>query len=166
MILILGRFQPLHNGHMKTIIDAYEEDKDITIAIGSAGKSNEKENPFSGEERKNMLEKTFHAEDIPITIVLIPNLPSDEFYVDHVLKHLNSKPSKIITENPWTIDLFTKAGYEVVVTDRHFELSATKIRKKIAEDKQWVDLVPAQVIDIIKEINGTELIKRLYQDTP
>lgn len=165
MILILGRFQPLHNGHMKVIRDAYKEDHDIAIAVGSAGRSNEKNNPFSGEERKNMLTKAFQADNIPIKVVLVPNLPSDEDYVKHVLEHVKDRPSKIITENPWTIDLFTKAGYEVTVTDRHFELSATDIRNKIAEDKNWEDLVPTKVAEIIKEIDGINRIKDLCKDT-
>ena len=164
MILILGRFQPLHKGHMKVIKDVFEEDKDIVIAIGSAQRKNEKENPFGGDERKLMVEKTLKANNIPARVVLVPNLDSDKYYVAHVEEHVGGKPAKVITENPWTINLFTKAGYEVVVTDRHFELSATEIREKIAKGEKWEDLVPEQVAEFIKEIDGVVRIKKLYAD--
>ncbi len=166
MILILGRFQPLHNGHMKVIKDSYAEDKDVVIAIGSAGRSNEKNNPFSGEERKEMIENVLAANDIEARVILIPNTDSDTHYAEHVVKHIGRKPDKVITENQWTIDLFTAAGYRVDVTDRHFEISATDIRDRIANDKGWEDLVPIEVTKVIKDIDGIGRIRRLAKDTP
>lgn len=166
MILILGRFQPLHNGHMKVIKDSYAEDKDLVIAIGSAGRSNEKKNPFSGEERKEMIENALAANDIEARVILIPNTDSDRHYAEHVVKHIGKKPDKVITENQWTIDLFTAAGFKVEVTDRHFDLSATDIRDRIAKDQEWEDLIPREAAKVIKEIKGIERIRRLVKDNP
>lgn len=163
MILILGRFQPLHNGHMKLIRESAGDDRELVIAIGSAGRKDEKDNPFSGDERKEMLRRALEAEGIHARVVLVPNLPSDEGYVEHVVEHIGGRPAKVVTENPWTIDLFSEAGYDVDVTDRHFELSATDIRRRIAEGRQWEDLVPDEVAGFIEEVRGVERIRGLFQ---
>ncbi|MBN1544538.1 nicotinamide-nucleotide adenylyltransferase [Candidatus Woesearchaeota archaeon] len=160
MILILGRFQPLHNGHMKVIRDSLAEDDDLVIAIGSPGKSDQKMNPFSGEERKEMLERTLKARNIAAEIFFVPDRPSDEGYVGHVIEQIGRKPDKIITENPWTIDLFGRAGYKVVVTERHFELSSTEIRNRISKGREWEHLVPEEVAEFINGSRGIERIKR------
>ncbi|MBW2971855.1 nicotinamide-nucleotide adenylyltransferase [Candidatus Woesearchaeota archaeon] len=160
MILILGRFQPLHNGHMKVIREAFDKDEEIVIAIGSAGRVDEKENPFSGEERAEMIRKVLDLNGIPARIVLVPNTPTDKGYVQHVEKHIGAKPDKVMTENPWTIDLFSKAGYDVVVTDRHFQISSTKIRKLIASGERWEHFVPSPVPEFIRSIGGIERIKK------
>jgi nicotinamide-nucleotide adenylyltransferase len=147
---------------MKIIRDALKQDKEIVIAVGSASKKNEKNNPFSGEERKQMIEKTLAANQISAKVVLIPNIPSDQHYVDHVEEQIQCRPKKVITENPWSIDLFTRSGYEVQVTDRHFEISATDIRERIADDKPWQDLVPIEVVRFIEDIDGIKRIKELH----
>jgi len=147
---------------MKVIRDVLAEDNDLVIAIGSPGKRNQKNNPFSGEERKDMLERTLKALKIPARILFVPDRPSDEGYVEHVIEQIGSRPDKIITENPWTIDIFGKAGYKVVVTERHFELSSTYIRNRISEGKEWEHLVPKQVAEFVKKIGGIERIKKAY----
>ena len=159
MILILGRFQPLHNGHMQAIKDASNHDPDLVIAIGSAGKSNEKLNPLSGEERKEMIENILRCEGIDGKVILIPNTDSDKYYVDHVEKQIGAKPDTLISENPWSIDLFTKAGYKIIVPDRHFELSSTDIRTRITNNERWEHLVPSKVADFMKSIDAIERIK-------
>ncbi|MBW2997321.1 nicotinamide-nucleotide adenylyltransferase [Candidatus Woesearchaeota archaeon] len=166
MILILGRFQPLHKGHLKVIEDAYKEDKDIVIAIGSAQVTDRKENPFSAEERKLMLEKTLEANNIKAKIILVPDIACDDTYVGHVEEFVGDKPDKIITENEWTIDLFKKAGYDVHITPRYFDISATDIRDKISKDEPWEDLVPTETLKVLKEINCVDRIKKISQDTP
>jgi nicotinamide-nucleotide adenylyltransferase len=149
---------------MQVISDALKEDKDIIIAIGSAQRKDTKENPFDGEERKLMIEKTLAANNIPAKVFLVPNTDSDEGYVEHVEKHIGCRPNKIITENPWSIDLFSKAGYDVQVPERHFDISSTDIRENIVNNKDWTHMVPQEVADLIKEIDGIERIKRIFSD--
>jgi nicotinamide-nucleotide adenylyltransferase len=40
---------------------------------------------------------------------------------------------------------------------------ATEIRKKIAAEENWEDLVPQPVSKVIKEINGIERVKAISQ---
>ncbi len=164
MTLILGRFQPLHNGHLKVIKDAFAEDKDIIIAVGSSQKKDEKSNPFSGEERKMMIKTVLDANEINTDVYLVPDIDSDEEYVKHVEKIVCRRFKKVITENNHTVELFRKAGYDVKVTPRYFGISATGVRQKIAEDGNWDKDVPSDVVRLIKKFGGVEKIKRLSKE--
>jgi len=162
MILILGRFQPLHNGHLKVIKDAANADRELVIAIGSAQKKDEKDNPFSASERKIMIEKVLESENIQARISEIPDMTTDDSYVQHVIDRIGGKPKKVITENPWTLRLFKDAGIDVEVTPRYHSISATEIRIRMAHDEEWKAMVPQAVYDYINRINGVSRIKRLY----
>ncbi|RLF62004.1 MAG: nicotinamide-nucleotide adenylyltransferase, partial [Thermoplasmata archaeon] len=41
--------------------------------------------------------------------------------------------------------------------------SGTEIRRRMAEGKEWQNLVPDAVAKIIKELDGEERVKRLYK---
>ena len=56
---ILGRFTPLHNGHIELIDKALHEVDDLTIILGSPNRGTSLKNPFSVEERKHMIQKVF-----------------------------------------------------------------------------------------------------------
>ena len=62
--IFIGRFQPLHRGHLKAIKWILKKEKEIFIIIGSFQESLTKNNPFSFQERKEMIEKTLKAEKI------------------------------------------------------------------------------------------------------
>jgi nicotinamide-nucleotide adenylyltransferase len=162
MILILGRFQPFHNGHLKVAREAFKEDSDIVIAIGSSQKHDEKDNPFSAQERRQMIGQTMEANNIPARIIEVPDITCDSTYADHVAKIAGAMPDKVMTENQWTIDLFSSKGCKVLKTPRYFDISSTDIREKIAQGSGWHDLVPPEVVNAIEENKGVERIRKLH----
>ena len=50
-----GRFNPPHKGHLEMIKSLSKKVKTVIVVIGSSEFKNEKRNPFSGAERKQML---------------------------------------------------------------------------------------------------------------
>lgn len=163
MILILGRFQPLHKGHGKVIQEAYSEDKDLVIAIGSSQKKGDKRNPFGAEERKRMLKSFLISKGIKANTVLIPDIPSDERYVEHCNMYIGRKPDKVVTENEWTERLYREKGYPVEKTQRYYGISSTEIRKAMAEGREWRDKVPRAVVVVLEDIKAEERIKELFK---
>lgn len=162
MILILGRFQPLHNGHRKVINDAFKEDDHIVIAIGSAQEYNTKDNPFSSDERAKMIELALSEMKKTAKIVMVPDINDDSQYVSHVEKIVYRRADKLVTENINTIRLFERAGYKVDVTPRHFDISSTKIRERMANGESWEDFLPINVANYIKKIDGVQRIQKLF----
>ena len=62
--LFIGRFQPMHNGHIYVIKEILKEHSKIIISIGSANKSHENLNPLTLEERKEMINIVMKKEHI------------------------------------------------------------------------------------------------------
>ena len=52
---IVSRFQPFHNGHKSLVDKMLKESKYSTIILGSAQESRTQKNPFTAEERINMI---------------------------------------------------------------------------------------------------------------
>jgi len=73
----------------------------------------------------------------------------------------------VFTNDPFTSMLYKERGVEIIYPDlisREF-LSATEVRNRIANDKNWEELVPTPTIKLINEIEGVDRIKNLYKLT-
>lgn len=147
---------------MKVIEDAYKDDRNIVIALGSCQEANTQRNPFSAEERTHMLEQSLDAKGIRAKIIPVPDITCDDSYVRHLEKFVGKKSDRIMTENPWTVELFRKAGYDVSITPRYFSISASDIRDRITKGKPWTNFVPKEVAKVIKEVDGVKRIKGLF----
>ena len=55
LIVYIGRFQPFHNGHLRTLEQAFSLGERVLVLVGSANASRSLKNPFSFEERKEMI---------------------------------------------------------------------------------------------------------------
>ena len=72
--IVLGRFQPFHKGHAYLVMQAalVHPNQPVMVAIGSAKKEWEPDNPWSAEERAAMISAWAEAEQIEIeTLSLI-----------------------------------------------------------------------------------------------
>jgi nicotinamide-nucleotide adenylyltransferase len=56
--LLLGRFQPFHNGHLFALRLILRENDRAVVVIGSAQASHDSENPFSAGERYDIIRAT------------------------------------------------------------------------------------------------------------
>ena len=53
--LLIGRFQPFHLGHLEALQFALSKVDKLWVGLGSSNKSAQKNDPFSAEERKDMI---------------------------------------------------------------------------------------------------------------
>lgn len=61
--VLIGRFQPLHNGHLfslKTLLSQYEK---VVVVIGSHNSLRTLKNPWTAEERKEMIFNSLDPEE-------------------------------------------------------------------------------------------------------
>ena len=71
--ILIGRMQPVHNGHIEVIKKTLEEVDEIVIGIGSAQKSHELKDPFTAGERVVMLTQALIENNIdPGSYYIIP----------------------------------------------------------------------------------------------
>ena len=163
--ILIGRMQPIHNGHMQVIKKILEEVDEIIIGIGSAQLSHELKDPFTAGERVVMISQALAEADIdPSRYYIIPmqDINFNAVWVSHV-KMLTPPFSVVYSGNPLVKQLFSEEGFEVrqpPLYDR-MHLSGTEVRKRILEDSNWEELVPKACADAINEINGVERLKNL-----
>ena len=80
--LLIGRFQPLQLGHVKMIEKILSEVDFLKIGIGSSQYNFTKENPFTYEERKDMIECSISGN---YEIKSIPDIHNEVKWVDYVV---------------------------------------------------------------------------------
>lgn len=159
--LFLGRFQPFHNGHLAVIRKAFETVDELIIVIGSAQESHTSENPFTADEREEMIEKTLRVERIGnCEIIPVDDIDDDDRYVVHVEGLVPDFHIVFAAENPLTATLFAAKEYPVWTCDRIKPYESTRIRELIRKgDKKWKQLVPKPVVKIIEAVEGVERVK-------
>jgi len=59
LLVFVGRFQPFHNEHKRIIDIALEKSRNVLVLVGSAGKARTIRNPFTFDERKQMIRDSF-----------------------------------------------------------------------------------------------------------
>lgn len=64
-VFIIGRFQPFHIGHLKLIEEAKKYGKRVIVLIGSANLAPSIKNPFSFEERSEIIKSVVDVETAP-----------------------------------------------------------------------------------------------------
>ena len=160
---MIGRFQPFHLGHLDAVLFGLARTENLFIGIGSSNKFNEKKNPFSTEERREMIVSSIEPSMIDqIKIFDIPDVGDHEkwtFEIDKIVP----KYDVVFTNDDFTKTLFEKRQIniiQVVLKDRE-KFSGTNVRELITDDKNWQDLVPDGTRKVLDKINAKERLKNL-----
>ena len=164
--LFIGRFQPLHNGHLAVINQYIDQYPVFYIGVGSSQYEDTLENPFSFQERKQMIQQALsdkqrsHVEIIPI-----PDIHNPPKWVDHVKKIIPDF-DVVISNNSFTSELFKEKGYPIKNTllfDRD-NVSGKEIRRRMISDEPWKHLVPKEVAVYLNSINAVSRLKILQKN--
>ena len=166
-VVFPGRFQPLHKGHLFAIKWLLNHAKEIIVVVGSAEKSHTFENPFTAGERILMLRETIADERLPLErfiILPVPDIEYNSLWVSY-LETLLPPFQAVASRNPLVQRLFAERGYSILEPPLYQRglMSGIRIRKMMLEDKGWEDLVPKRVVEIVREINGIERIRKVVQ---
>ena len=127
--LFIGRFQPLHAGHMWLF--RQKLDKGIPIWIAVRDVPPDDKNPFNAEQSSDMIRKIFEGEDVLVTV--IPDIESVNWGRGVGYETNEFQPPEDI-------------GY----------VSATQIRKQIAEGSdEWKKVVDSKIWDDVSSLLKT-----------
>lgn len=161
--LLIGRFQPFHLGHLDALKFALTKVEKLWIGIGSSNKPNQKQNPFSADERKQMILSSID-ESISnrIQIFYIPDLENHEKWIENI-DTIVPKFEVIFSNDELTQFLYSKRGIKVIpvpFTNRD-HLSGTNIRDKINSEEKWEHLVPEGTKKILQKLGANDRLKSL-----
>ena len=140
--LYVGRFQPFHNGHLSVVREALKHCDRLIIAVGSSQESRTKKNPFTFEERRELIWRSLKG--LNDRVLIIP-LPDREYYgddctwgqyvLDQVEAQCGHRPT-INFEGEEACRSFWFEGIDIerVVLDRQIiPCSATEVRKALKD---------------------------------
>lgn len=142
--LLIGRFQPFHLGHLDALRFALSKVDKLWIGLGSSNKPLQKNNPFSAEERKEMILASIDdSMKQRIQIYFIPDLDNHIKWID-LINTIVPKFDIIFTNDELTRHLYSKRDVEVLPIPfvKRDILSGTNIRDMIISNQKWEDLVP------------------------
>jgi bifunctional NMN adenylyltransferase/nudix hydrolase len=72
-LVFIGRFQPLHNGHIRVIEHALQQADRVIVLVGSANLARSPRNPFTFSERRKMIEGALIAAGVePRRVIIRP----------------------------------------------------------------------------------------------
>lgn len=168
LAVVIGRFQPFHNGHLALINEARKIAKHTLILIGSSGIARNIKNPFTSMERANMIHMATGKQDRE-TIefgYLKDDLYSDQEWVATVqteitnaLNHFNVNDGSVVLvghhkdDSSYYLDMFPAfKSHEVAPAHT---MHSTTIRDVMFGMKMIpADTMPPEVEKFVKEWMG------------
>lgn len=169
--LFVGRFQPLHLGHLEVINRLLRDLDELVIVIGSSQRSHESDNPFTSGERIMMVRAALNDTGINPSkyyLITVPDVQNHSTWVSQVLS--SSPPFAVVYSNDaLTRRLFKEAGTKVekIPFINRGSYSSTEVRKRMLTDGDWKSLIPQPVSELIIGFGGVERMKELaVSDSP
>lgn len=165
--LVIGRFQPCHNGHLTLIDEARKQGEKTLVLIGSAGKLPDFKNPFSADERLNLL-KQVNPEGDDIIYRTLRDKPTDDEWVQDVVAQVLS-----LEEDPTQVTLFCAPKDEQwyrsnllypVETVAEDNISATQIRTAWYGNSLWAveDKIPEATLSLLNNHKDLDRLSTEY----
>ncbi|MDI6730245.1 MAG: nicotinamide-nucleotide adenylyltransferase [Candidatus Altarchaeum sp.] len=164
--LFVGRFQPLHFGHIRAILEISKK-YEVIVVVGSAQESYTVKNPFTAGERIEMLINEENFKNLNLNIIPVIDINNHAIWVKYIISLL-PKFEVIYTRNPLTKILFEKDGFKVTAQEIYTNedgkiYSGINVRNEISNKHEnvWKKMVSADTYKFIKMIKGDERVINL-----
>ena len=161
--LLIGRFQPFHLGHLQALQFALSKVDNLWVGLGSSNKPVEKNNPFTAEQRKEMILSSIDdSMKERISIYFIPDVDNHMRWIEKI-DTIVPKFDIIFSNDELTNHLYSKRNIQVLPIPflNRESLSGTNIRDLIISDQKWDDLVPDGTRNYLKKTGAKEHLKNL-----
>jgi len=111
--VFIGRFQPPHLGHIRSMVHALEISEKLIVIIGSANASRDLRNPFTDNDRVEMIKSSLEEMDVDTSRVYF-DFVQDRFYqnkhwITDVQKTVNSRMARNGWKDKYNVTLI---GYK------------------------------------------------------
>lgn len=178
--VIIGRFQPFHNGHKYLIEQAFIHADRVLVLVGSSNRAATFKNPFTFEERRDMIMNSIHPISAQwekrISVQALDDFPyNDEKWVAQIQSKVDrfcDGATKSVTmvgykkdQSTYYLDYFSQWGF--VEVDYKDKLDATDVREVIFERKPLSfiqNVVPPYVFNLIADKIASGSMNDLFDD--
>ena len=175
-LVLIGRFQPIHNAHLEIIKRATAMCDQLIIITGSGKQPRTYKNPFTSFERERMIKAATSGLSIQIKVEEnIDTMYNDQAWAVRVqgIVAKNTKPGEKIAiighkkdESSFYLDMFPQWGYENV--EEVEPLSAVNIRDLYFSwtfNSNFIkNVVPQTTYDFLMEFRRTEEFAQIIRE--
>lgn len=163
--LVIGRFQPFHEGHRYLVEQIADDADEVVVGIGSAGQSHTAADPFTSGERVQMVSSVLESIETRCFSIPIRDVDRNAMWVGHI-ETLCPAFDVIYTNNPFVERLFAEADYEVRGTPLHRRETyrGSEVRRRMLAGEDWRHLVPDPVEAVVDEIDGVARLRAVTRD--
>lgn len=169
--LFIGRFQPVHNGHVGVVksLDKLGLEK-IILGVGLEGNGRTERNPFTYEEICEMWNPIIGELTTKTEIYPLPDINNPLKYARHVesITGVTQEDTILVSSNQRTIDCFQNYGADYKVLEAHdvFQLSdrlvhGSNIRSSLKYGLIPRARIPESSVKVIEKFGIEELKKIL-----
>jgi len=173
--VFIGRFQPFHNAHLQIVTNALEEEADdLILVIGSYRASLTLKNPWSYQDRKEMILEALPAEyrDRVTVVPARDYLYSDVTWLTGIQNAIHQVVGpdasvKIIGHfkdgSSYYLKLFPQ--WVLVSQPNFFSANSTDVRNKLFDGNlDKVDIIPDSITAYLDTYQKTDTFKVLQQE--
>ena len=146
--LFIGRFQPLHKGHLFALKHIAARSSRVYVVIGSAQEKKTEKNPFSARQRLAMMRAVLVKEKLAkkCKVYLLSDIPNDYEWVSYLDAHV-PRYDVCYSNNALVLKLMRRSGKKVerVPLLARAKYRGKKIRERMRKGKEWKSRVPKVV---------------------
>jgi len=170
--IVIGRFQPLHNGHLALLRHALAKARQAIAIVGSAHQARTPKNPFTWSEREAMLRAALPAPDAARLMVLPMADYYDEVAWAQALRQAVMQQSAA-NDRIALVGHFKDASssylnafkdWELLELEQHSEADATTIRDAWFADTPLPDDLPASTRTTLAQFSRTPAFAALRDE--
>ncbi|MGI0025258.1 MAG: nicotinamide-nucleotide adenylyltransferase [Nitrososphaera sp.] len=165
--LMLGRFQPFHNGHLALARQILGECDELVIAIGSAQFNFIGKDPFTAGERIAMIHGALEQAGLEVSKCYLIPIPNDENNARWLanLRSMVPEFDYLYSGNGFVRLLARSQDPKIKIIKPKFkkkrEYNGSSIRNLILTGGKWRLLVPPAVAKEIERVGGVERMRIL-----
>lgn len=165
--LMLGRFQPFHNGHLALAKQILKECDELVIVIGSAQFNYIDKDPFTAGERISMIHAALSGGGADLSKCFMIPLPNDDNNARWLAYLRSMVPAfgVLYSGNDFVKHLALSQDPRIELRRPNFakktQFNGSTIRRLIVAGKPWKHLVPKAVARQIEHVGGIERIRLL-----
>ena len=173
--IYIGRFQPFHLGHLRTLNLALEKTEQVILILGSHRVAADTRNPWRSQERIAMIQSCLTPETLQrIHFLTVRDwLYSDNLWLtavqQQVLEITEGSNSVVILghrkdASSYYLNLFPQWDY--LETGHYQDLNSTQIRAAYFEGKEtdYLDKIPQAIADYLQTFQKSERYTALYDE--
>lgn len=177
--VVIGRFQPVHSGHVALFEYAQTIAKNLIIVVGSANKPSSPKNPFPTAYKTLLLEyATSHLIFSDIHIVHVNDymynnqkwLSDVQEEVDHIVPETTTKEDVIVVghkkdESGWYLNMFPQWNYKEF--PNYISINATDIRENLYKglhNEKNKDVLPPKIYNYIAQMDHCGMFKHVVEE--